>query len=197
MATAIPAATKITAPDLEGSTATHLQVRHEFQVVATEIYDALFASDADGFDANGDVGITNLTVAASTTLATGTHTAQTGDSYARLGAPAGASIAADILEIEGQTKIYTKNASASNIPFMMVDATDGYTPETGLTPTITRSIDGGAFSAKDASTSVTEIANGWYEIDAAAADMNGDTIIFRATDASARDSYIVIRTRTT
>jgi len=35
------------------------------------------------------------------TLASGTHSPQTGDSYARLGAPAGASIAADIAAIEG------------------------------------------------------------------------------------------------
>lgn len=49
----------------------------------------------------GAVGsITNLTIAASTTLATGTHNPQSGDSYARLGAPAGASIAADIATVD-------------------------------------------------------------------------------------------------
>jgi hypothetical protein len=37
------------------------------------------------------------------TIATGTHTAQSGDSFARLGAPAGASVSADIAAIEGQT----------------------------------------------------------------------------------------------
>jgi hypothetical protein len=35
------------------------------------------------------------------TLAAGTHTAQTGDAFARLGAPAGASIAEDIANIDG------------------------------------------------------------------------------------------------
>jgi hypothetical protein len=34
------------------------------------------------------------------TVAAGTHTAQTGDSYARLGAPAGASVSADVLQVK-------------------------------------------------------------------------------------------------
>ena len=39
------------------SDGTALPVRHEYQVVATEIYDALFASDADGFNADGRVDV--------------------------------------------------------------------------------------------------------------------------------------------
>jgi hypothetical protein len=46
--------------------------------------------------------LTNLTVQSSTTLATGTHNPQTGDSYARLGAPAGASVSADIADVESK-----------------------------------------------------------------------------------------------
>jgi len=52
---------------------------------------------------SGSVPVTNLTVAASTTLATGTHNPQGGDTYARLGAPAGASTAADIAAVKTQT----------------------------------------------------------------------------------------------
>lgn len=40
-----------------------LAVRHEFQVVATEIYDALFASDADGFDSSGAVQLPSTSTA--------------------------------------------------------------------------------------------------------------------------------------
>jgi hypothetical protein len=46
-------------------------------------------------------GITTLLGRILGTLAAGTHEPQTGDSFARLGAPAGASIAADIAAIEG------------------------------------------------------------------------------------------------
>lgn len=49
-------------------------------------------------NATGAHTLTNITVPTVTTL-TG-HTAQTGDSYARLGAPAGASVSADILTID-------------------------------------------------------------------------------------------------
>ena len=47
------------------------------------------------------LGLSGTTVGTVTTL-TG-HTAQTGDAFARLGAPAGASVSADIAAIEGQT----------------------------------------------------------------------------------------------
>jgi hypothetical protein len=59
---------------------------------------------------------TNSTVGTVTTL-TG-HTAQTGDSYARLGAPAGASVSADIAAIEAQTDdIGVAGAGLTAIPW--------------------------------------------------------------------------------
>jgi hypothetical protein len=57
-----------------------LPVWHEFYVLEEVIFDALYAASAAGYG-----------------------TAQTGDSFARLGAPAGASIAADLAAIEAQT----------------------------------------------------------------------------------------------
>jgi hypothetical protein len=57
-----------------------LPVWREFQVLEEVVYDALFAAAAAGYG-----------------------TAQTGDSFARLGAPAGASVSADIAAIEAQT----------------------------------------------------------------------------------------------
>jgi hypothetical protein len=51
--------------------------------------------------ATGSTTLTNITVPTVTTL-TG-HTPQTGDSYARLGAPAGASISADVAAIKSDT----------------------------------------------------------------------------------------------
>lgn len=89
-----------------------LPVWREFQVVEEAIYDALFAASATGLlPAN----VTQwLGSAAATPTAAGvpevdvTHwlgsaaPANTGDAFARLGAPAGASIAADIADVEGK-----------------------------------------------------------------------------------------------
>lgn len=94
-----------------------LPVRHEFNILSEAAWDSLFAAKDTGymdvnvkaisedttaadnaelaFDGTG-YGFTGCTMPTVTTL-TG-HTAQTGDNYARLGAPAGASIAADIAE---------------------------------------------------------------------------------------------------
>jgi hypothetical protein len=97
-----------------------LQVWHEFMVVPANVYDSLVggtdyletdveaisgdetaADNAESFfDGTGYAG-TNNVIPTVTTL-TG-HTAQTGDNYARLGAPAGASVSADIAAIEAQT----------------------------------------------------------------------------------------------
>jgi hypothetical protein len=57
-----------------------LAVRHDYQVMEEVPFDALYAASAAGYG-----------------------TAQTGDSFARLGAPAGASVSADIAAIEAQT----------------------------------------------------------------------------------------------
>jgi hypothetical protein len=50
------------------------------------------------------------------------NTAQTGDSFARLGAPAGASIAADLAEIEGETD--TIGTSTSGLTFTVANQVD-------------------------------------------------------------------------
>lgn len=69
--------------------------------------DATAADNAEAFfDGTGYAGTNNViptvtTVGTVTTLAG--HTAQTGDAYARLGAPAGASISADIAAVKAET----------------------------------------------------------------------------------------------
>jgi hypothetical protein len=93
-----------------------LLVWHEFMVVPANVWDSFFGADylhinvaeisedataannAEAFfDGTGYAGTNNVipTVSALTG-----HTVQTGDSYARLGAPAGASIAADLVTID-------------------------------------------------------------------------------------------------
>jgi hypothetical protein len=69
------------------------------------------------------------------------------------------------------------------------------TPQAGLTPTVTIKKDAGAFAAPSTPT-VTEIANGWYSVSLAIADMTAAKIAFRATDASntADDTDLILIT---
>lgn len=80
------------------------------QVVEEAVYDRDYAASATGYIANQPVDLNTIktqtvtcgagvTVLASVGTAA-TSTAQTGDCYARLGAPAGASVSADILAID-------------------------------------------------------------------------------------------------
>ena len=74
----------------------------------------------------------------------------------------------------------TQNATFNNIPFLFVAASDHVTPVTGATGTaVTRSIDGGTFASGTGT--LAEVANGIYQYDASAADMNGGIIVFRFT----------------
>jgi hypothetical protein len=58
--------------------------------------------------------------------------------------------------------------TAQALPFLMVDSTDHLAPKTGLTPTVTLSKNGGAFSAPAGA--VTEIGSGWYKVAGNATD---------------------------
>lgn len=163
------------------------------------------------------VGLTNTTVGTLTTY-TG-NTPQTGDGFARLGAPVGASISADIAGVQADTdNIQTrlpaalvsgrmdsslgavagaasnikKNQALAKFEFVMTDSTT-HNPQTGLSVTATRSIDGAAFGA--CTNAVVELASGVYYIDLAAADLNGNVITLRFTAAAADDRLITIITQ--
>lgn len=84
-----------------------------------------------------------------------------------------------------------KNQALAGFTFTMVLSTDGRTPATGKTVTATRSLDGGAFGA--CANAVSEIGNGWYKIDLAAGDLNGNTVSlnFTATACDATTLEIV------
>lgn len=109
---------------------------------------------------------------------------------------AAANLPADIDQIKADLPArITKNTALSNFPFLMVDETDGYTAETGLTITATRSIDGAAFGA--CTNSAAEIGSGYYKIDLAAGDLNGNTIVLKFSATGARTRYITIVTQPT
>jgi hypothetical protein len=80
----------------------------------------------------------------------------------------------------------TKNTALAGFPFFVVLTSDHVTGATGKTVTATRSLDGAAFGS--CANSVSEIANGWYKIDLAAGDLNGNCVAlkFTATDCDAR-----------
>lgn len=76
--------------------------------------------NAMGIESDGDLTQVN-------TLAG--HTAQTGDSYARLGAPAGASIAADLLVIDNFVDDLESRLTAARAGYL--DNLNGHTPQSG------------------------------------------------------------------
>lgn len=85
-----------------------------------------------------------------------------------------------------------KNTELSNFPVVMVLSSDHVTPATGKTVTGQRSLDGGAFEAVTGA--IAEVSNGLYQFDAAAADTNGDTIVWRFSNADCDDTWVTIKT---
>lgn len=81
-----------------------------------------------------------------------------------------------------------KNQALANFHFLMTDSTT-HNPATGKTVTVTRAIDGGAFGAGTLS-AVTEMSNGLYRVDFAAADLNGNVVTLRATASGCDDLFI-------
>jgi hypothetical protein len=84
--------------------------------------------------------------------------------------------------------VLKKNQALAKFPLVMTDSTT-HNPATGKTVTVTRSIDGGAYAATTAGTA-TELANGSYYIDLSAADLNGNTVMLRATASGCDDLFI-------
>lgn len=88
-----------------------------------------------------------------------------------------------------------KNTGFTGYMFKMVDATDLKTAETGVTVTATRSIDGNSFSA--CANSITEVSDGWYKINLATTDLNGNVIVLRMTGTGCHPYEAVIITQPT
>jgi hypothetical protein len=80
-----------------------------------------------------------------------------------------------------------RNQAFLTYAFMMTDSTN-HAPATGKTVTCTRSIDGGAFGAGTLA-NVTEVGNGIYIVDFAAADLNGKNVVLRATATGCDDTF--------
>ena len=83
-----------------------------------------------------------------------------------------------------------KNQALSNFAFLMTDSTT-HNPAIGKTVSVTRCIDGGTFSAGTLS-AVTEVSNGQYRVNFAAADLNGDVVTLRATATDCDDLFVTL-----
>ncbi len=134
--------------------ATSLPVRHEFQVIEEAVYDAMYAGSAAGplqsttagrtldVTAGGTAGIdwgnvenpstavdlsgTDIQLCDTITTYTG-NTVQTGDSFARLAAPAGASVSADIAAIKAETALIvadTNELQTDDVPGLIAALND-------------------------------------------------------------------------
>ena len=93
----------------------------------------------------------------------------------------------------GSTAVVGLPMFAQSTPASPPALTSSVRPATGLTVTVARAIDGGAFAA-GALSAVTEVAFGIYRVDFAASDLNGDNITFRATAAASDDLLVTIET---
>jgi len=144
------------------------------------------------------------------------HTNQTGDNYARLGAPAGASVSADIAAVKvdsaailvdtgtngviianGSFSGFEKNVAVTAFTWLMVDDTDHVTPETGSQAALRTtgnsqiSKDGGAFTDLTNIATVTHVASGIYEVDLTATEMNAGSVVLRFLDAGTADQRTI------
>lgn len=88
-------------------------------------------------------------------------------------------------KLDGLPEGIKKNTALANFTFFMTDSTT-HAAAPGLTVTATRRLDNGSFSA--CANAPTEIANGYYTIDFAAADLNGDMVCVRFSATGADDA---------
>ena len=184
-------------------TADHTAAIADIPTVAE--FNARTILSASYFDPATDtvVTVTNLTnlpsIPANWLTAAGINAAALTAAKFAAGAIDAAALNADAVDKIRDGLLPTQNATFSDIPFLFVDSVDDVTPVTGATGiTITRSLDGAAFGAVSGTT-VTEIGNGMYHIDASATDMNAGKIVFRiaatgGTPNAPHDAFVTIIT---
>ncbi len=88
-------------------------------------------------------------------------------------------------------------AARRRVLFKLVDATDGFTPETGVDLTAAADVqiskNGGAF-ANRAGSAPTELAAGWYYYELTAAELDTvGALVVKVTDATSRASEVVLQ----
>lgn len=145
----------------------------------------------------GSFSIENRSAVMPTTAARTLDVSATGEAgvdWANVGSPTTAvALTATTVLLDAASKPgIRKNTALSNFAFLMTDSTN-HNPATGLTVTVTRSIDGGAFAAGTLS-AVTAVSNGIYRVDFGAGDLNGNVVTLRASATGADDLFLTIAT---
>jgi len=100
------------------------------------------------------------------------------------------------IDSNGRVKIQggiTKNAALSGFEFYMALSSDHVSPATGKSVTATVSLNGGTFAGT--TNSPVEIANGWYKVDLAAADLNGNVVALSFAATSCDTTQVTILTQ--
>ena len=127
-------------------------------------------------------GLTNINLPDQTMNITGNITGNLSGSVGSVTGAVGSVTAAVAI-----TSNIKRNQALNGFTFLMTNSTT-HAPSTGLTVTVTRSIDGGAFAA-GALSAVTEVGNGIYSVNFAAADLDGKVIVLQATAASSDTTF--------
>lgn len=167
--------------------------RKDFLVVTANVWDTLCSTDR----LDVEVAAMAANTITSTAIQDGAIAAgKLGDDAMHVGvfadgAITAASIATGAMATLADVSSFQKNVAVTGFPFFMV-ATDG-TAATGKTITATRSIDGAALAS--CANSATEISGGWYKIDLATTDMNGESIALNFAASGCRTCAIVIKTQ--
>lgn len=157
--------------------ANHCPVFHEFMILPAKIYDSLVL----GTD-NLEADVVQWLGTAAATPATNGYPAVT----IKVGTGTGEiNLSSGAVPIRGNVK---KAAAFTKFSFLMTDSTN-HNPATGKTVTATISKDGGSFGSLSSGDSVTEVANGIYEVDLDATDTNANNIILRATATGCDDTF--------
>lgn len=143
--------------------ATHCPVFHEFMILPANVYDSL-------------VGGTD-TLNADVTQISGTNVST---STAQLGV--------NVVSVADANAPFKKNVAVTKFMFYMELTAGG--PGTGKTVTAEVSKDGGAFAA--VTDPVTEVSDGYYEVDLSATEMNADTVTFIANATGCNQRNITI-----
>lgn len=134
---------------------------------------------------------TNITAGVITTVTNLTNAPTAGDFTATMKASIGTAVAASavasVTAAVGITSSVKKNQALTKFQFLMTDSATN-APKTGLTVSVTRSIDGGVYAAGTLA-NVTEISSGMYTVDFGAGDLNGTVVVLQATAVGANSTF--------
>lgn len=98
-----------------------------------------------------------------------------------------------ILALPNAPMMFKKNQALSNFPFAMFSKADGITPVAGLTVVSMVRIDGGAFVPT--TNNPTNVSNGVYSLNLAAADTNGNTLVYMFSADDATTQFVSVITQ--